>query len=144
MSISAELEAKILRYYHVEKWRVGTIARQIGVHHGTVQRVLRRAGVPLPQSAARASKAEPYVPFILQTLERFPTLTASRLYAMVRERGYRGSPDHFRHFVALHRPRPAAEAYLRLTTMRAEIYVEYRVMLSARQSLFRAALRRAG
>ena len=29
MSISAELEATILRYYHVEKWRVGTIARQL-------------------------------------------------------------------------------------------------------------------
>jgi hypothetical protein len=63
---------------------------------------------------------------------------------MVRERGYRGSPDHFRHIVALHRPRPPAEAYLRLTTMPAETYVEYRVMLSARQSLFRAALGRAG
>ena len=97
MSISAEVEATILRYYHVEKWRVGTIARQLRVHHGTVQRVLRRAGVPPPQSTARASKADPYLPFILQTLERFPTLTASRLYAMVRERGYRGSPDHFRH-----------------------------------------------
>ena len=66
MSISAELEAKILRYYHVEKWRVGTIARQLQVHHGTVQRVLRRAGVPPAQSTARASKADPYVPFILQ------------------------------------------------------------------------------
>ena len=121
LSISAELEARILRYYHVEKWRVGTIARQLQVHHGTVQRVLRRAGVPPPQRSARASKADPYVPFIRQTLERFPTLTASRVYAMVRERGYRGSPDHFRHIVALHRPRPAAEAYLRLTTMPAEV-----------------------
>ena len=87
MSIQPELEAKILRYYHVEKWRVGTIARQLQVHHGTVQRVLRRAGVPTPQHAARASKADPYLPFIRQTLERFPTLTASRVYAMVRERG---------------------------------------------------------
>jgi transposase len=121
VSISAELEAKILRYYHVEKWRVGTIARQLGVHHGTVQRVLRRAGVPPAQSNARASKADPYVPFMLQTLERFPTLTASRLYAMVRERGYRGSPDHFRHIVAMHRPRRAVEAYLRLTSMPGEI-----------------------
>jgi hypothetical protein len=130
VSISAELEAKILRYHHVEKWRVGTIARQLQVHHGTVQRVLRRAGVPPPQRTARASRADPYVPFIRQTLERFPTLTASRVYAMVRERGYRGSPDHFRHIVALHRPRPPAEAYLRLTTMPAETYVEFRVMLS--------------
>ena len=40
MTISAELEAKILRYHHVEKWRVGTIARQLNVHHSVVTRVL--------------------------------------------------------------------------------------------------------
>ena len=41
MTISKELEAKILRYFHVEKWLVGTIASQFGVHHGTVDRVLQ-------------------------------------------------------------------------------------------------------
>jgi transposase len=39
---------------------------------------------------------------------------------MVRERGYRGGPDHFRHFISLHRPRPNAEAYLRLRTLPGE------------------------
>ena len=46
MTISPDLEAQILRYYHVEKWRVGTIARQLHVHHGTVARVLAQAGLP--------------------------------------------------------------------------------------------------
>jgi hypothetical protein len=102
-----------LRYYHVEKWRIGTIARQLHVHHGTVARVLSQAGLPRIGPPARRSQVEPYLPFIHQTLEKFPTLTASRLYAMVRERGYRGSGDHFRHLIACYRPRPAAEAYLR-------------------------------
>ena len=31
MTIPPDLEAQILRYYHVEKWRVGTIARQLHV-----------------------------------------------------------------------------------------------------------------
>jgi hypothetical protein len=35
----------------------------------------------------RRSQVDPYLPFILQTLAKFPTLTASRLYAMVHERG---------------------------------------------------------
>ena len=48
------------------------------------------------------------------------TLTASRLYAMVRERGYSGGEDHFRHLIAHHRPRPQPEAYLRLKTLPAE------------------------
>jgi hypothetical protein len=39
---------------------------------------------------------------------------------MVRERGYRGGPDHFRHLVACHRPRRPAEAYLRLRTLQGE------------------------
>ncbi|MGB7989695.1 MAG: hypothetical protein WCF44_09870, partial [Candidatus Methylophosphatis roskildensis] len=55
-----------------------------------------------------------------QTLEKFPTLTASRLYVMVRERGYLGGPDHFRHLISLHQPRPEAEAYLRLSTLPGE------------------------
>src|SRR6202040_1062459 len=120
MTIPPDLEAQILRYYHVEKWRVGTIARQLHMHHGTVARVLAQAGLPRIGPPARRSQVESYLPFIHQTLEKFPTLTASRLYAMVRERGYRGSGDHFRHLIACYRPRPAAEAYLRLRSLPGE------------------------
>jgi transposase len=120
VTIPPDLEAQILRYYHVEKWRTGTIARQLHVHHGTVARVLAQAGLPSAGQQPRPSRIDPYLPFIRQTLETFPTLTASRLYAMVRERGYSGSPDHFRHLIARHRPRPAAEAYLRLRTLPGE------------------------
>ena len=97
MATSPELEAQILRYYHAEKWRVGTIASQLRVHRSVVQRVLAQAGLPTTHAASRPSRIDPYLPLIRTTLEKFPTLTASRLYAMVHERGYRGSPDHFRH-----------------------------------------------
>jgi len=120
MAISPEVEAQILRYYHAEKWTVGTIATQLKVHHGTVARVLAQAGLPRIGRPLRPSRIDPYLPFIRQTLESFPTLTAARLYLMVRERGYRGSPDHFRHLIACHRPRPKAEAYLRLRTLSGE------------------------
>jgi len=39
---------------------------------------------------------------------------------MVCERGYRGGPSRFRAVVACHRPRPPAEAYLRLRTLPGE------------------------
>jgi hypothetical protein len=120
MTISPELEAQILRYYHVERWRIGTIARHLRVHPDTVARVLSQAGLPRIGALARPSAIDPYLPFILQTLEKFPTLTASRVYAMVRERGYSGGPDHFRHVISRHRPRPKAEAYLRLRTLPGE------------------------
>ena len=119
MSATPELHAQILRYYHVERWRTGTIARQLQVHHGTVERILRQAGLPRI-GVVRASRIDPYLPFIHETLKKFSTLGASRLYAMARERGYSGGPDHFRHLIGHHRPRPAAEAYLRLVTLIGE------------------------
>src|SRR6202167_2756641 len=117
MTIGAELEAQILRYYHVEKWRCGTIARQLHVHRGTVQRVLAQAGLPRIGGMLRPAQIDAYLPFIHETLKKFPSLTASRLYAMVTERGYRGNLHHFRHQIAVHRPRPTPEAYLRLRTL---------------------------
>jgi transposase len=120
MTISPELEARILRYYHAEKWRVGTISAQLGVHHSTVSRVLAQAGLPRMGAPRRPSAIDAYLPFILETLEQFPTLTATRIYGMVKERGYVGTVDHFRHFIAWHRPKPKREAYLRLRTLPGE------------------------
>lgn len=120
MTISSDIEAKILRYYHVEKWRVGTIARQLHVHHDTVRRVLSAAGIPKATLIKRESIITPYLPFITETLAKYPTLTASRLHEMVRQRGYLGGVDHFRHTIALYRPRLPAEGYHRLKTLPGE------------------------
>ncbi|HOX90695.1 MAG TPA: IS21 family transposase [Burkholderiaceae bacterium] len=128
MTIAPDLVAQILRLHTVEKWRVGTIARQLHVHRDAVRRVLAgqpvSEGAPVPSLPSspplRASRIDPYRPFILATLEKFPTLTAARLHAMVRERGYAGGPSHFRLLVAAMRPHPAAEAYLRLRTLPGE------------------------
>ena len=120
MAIAPELRAQILRLYQAEHWRIGTIASQLHVHRDTVQRVLSEACVMRTDPTLRPSRIDPYLPFIVQTLAKVPTLPASRLHAMVRERGYAGGTDHFRHLVARHRPRPAAEAYLRLRTLPGE------------------------
>jgi transposase len=115
-----DTEAQILRFYHAEKWTMGTIARQLHIHYSVVQRVLAQSGLPRTGPPPRPSQIDAYLPFIRQTLEAFPTLTASRLYVMACGRGYRGGPDHFRHLIACHRPRPKAEAYLRLRTLPGE------------------------
>jgi transposase len=120
VTLSVTLQAEIVRLYHAEHWRIGTIAAQLGVHHSSVRRVLSAAGITLPVISPRRSALDPYVPFIIETLERYPTLSAARLYEMVAERGYTGSPHHFRHRVARYRPRRAAEAYLRLRTLPGE------------------------
>ena len=120
MTIPLELAARIERLYTVEHWRVGTIARQLHVHRDTVHRVLREHGPAPPGVALRTSLVEPYRAFIRETLEKYPTLAASRLYDMVCERGYTGQGSHFRFLVSTMRPRPPAEAYLRLRTLPGE------------------------
>lgn len=120
MTISREIKANILRYHHVEKWRVGTIASQLGVHHTTVKRVLSETGIDKSKVLVERSMIDPYLSFILEQLQRFPNLTASRLYGMVVERGYPGGVDHFRHLISFYRPKTPAEAYLRLRTLPGE------------------------
>ena len=71
MVIAPDIEAQILRYHHAEKWRVGTIARQLHVHHSTVRRVLAQAGLPKAGPPPRPSQIDVYLPFIRQTLETF-------------------------------------------------------------------------
>jgi hypothetical protein len=61
VTISAEFEAQILRYYHVEKWRVGTIASQLGIHHGVVARVLAQAACRRQRRRRPRRKAEAYL-----------------------------------------------------------------------------------
>lgn len=118
--IGRDRESDILRLYHAEKWPAGTIARQLGLHHNTVQRVLAQAGLDAGRLSIRASIADAYVPFIVETLKKYPSLCASRLFQMVRERGYPGGPDHFRSIVARYRPRAPVEAFLRLRTLPGE------------------------
>jgi transposase len=120
MTISEELRAQILRYHHVEQWPIGTISRQLSVHHTTVKRVLAETGIPKKKILVQGSIIEPFIPFILEKLEQYPKLTAKRLYNMVKERGYPGGDDHFRHLISLYRQRPPAEAFLRLTTLPGE------------------------
>ena len=119
MTIAPDMVAQILRLHTVEKWRVGTIARQLHVHRDTVRRVIAGNGAP-DRSPLRAYRIDPYRPFVIETLIKFPTLTAARLHAMVGERGYVGSASHFRRLVAGMRPRRPAEAYLRLRTLPGE------------------------
>ena len=118
--ISKETETEIVRLFHGEKWPIGTIAGQLGLHHTTVQRVLRHTGVDPKVVAPRRSMADPFVPFIVEQLEKYPGLRASRLFVMIKERGYPGGPDHLRRIVSRLRPKKPAEAFQRLRTMPGE------------------------
>jgi len=120
MTIDKDIESKILRYHFVEQWRVGTIATQLSMHHSVVDRVLSQAGLPKVERSPRTAMIDPYLPFIIETLNTFPTLTAARLYEMAKQRGYPGAPSQFRQRISQLRPRKQPEAYLRLKTLPGE------------------------
>lgn len=117
--IPEEIERQILRLRLVEQWPIGTIARHCAVHHTTVRRVLRERGLP-DKVEHRPRMVDPFLPFIHETLQRYPKLPASRLHAMIVERGYQGSASHFRRIVASLRPKAPAEAFQKLRTLPGE------------------------
>ncbi len=120
--ISLRLAAEIRRLSEVEGWRRNTIARHLGVHHSTVTRVLARQGLARPALAPRRSMLDAWVAFVRETFERYPRLAASVVYEMVKQRGYPGGPDHFRHRIAELglRPRRVPEAFFELRTLPGE------------------------
>jgi transposase len=116
--IAPETRAEIRRYFYAEHWKIGTIARELGVHPDAVRQAIeveRFHSAP----ALRASLVDPYLEFVRQTLEQHPRLRATRLYQMIHARGYRGSVVQLRRAVARLRP-PVREAFLRLQTFPGE------------------------
>ncbi len=115
--VTAEERTNILRLHHAEGWPVGTIATQLFRHHDTVERVLAESGLVVNKQSTRARRVDPFVPFLRETLAKYPRLRASRLWAMVRARGYDGSKSGFRAIVGRLRPQRVAEAYLRRSVL---------------------------
>ena len=119
MTVPPEIEAEIRRLFFAEHWKVGTIARQLDVHHDVVRRVLDL--LPPPHtSGPRPLRLDPYREFIAQQLAQYPRLRATRLFDMLKARGYAGSVITLRRLVARIRPAPQAEVFLRLQPLPGE------------------------
>jgi transposase len=116
--ISNEQVAHIRHLFHAEHWKVGTIAAELHLHPHTVRMALdtdRFRSHP----RLRDRLTDPYLGFLRQTLQQYPRLRATRLFHMIRPRGYTGSITQLRRVVAELRP-PRREAFLRLHTFPGE------------------------
>ena len=90
--ISVELIAKIRRLFFAEHWKIGTIAAQLNLHPDTVRGAIESHRFnPERTPSFRATLTDPYLDFIHQTLQQYPRLRATRIYEMIRARGYAGS-----------------------------------------------------
>jgi transposase len=116
--ISLEIRAQIRRYFYAEHWKIGTIASELGVHPDAVRNAIEserfRSSKPLGVSVV-----DPYIGFVRQTLDQHPRLRATRIYQMIRDRGYSGSVVQLRRTVARLRPQ-SREPFLQLQTFPGE------------------------
>ena len=116
--IDPEVRARIRHYFYAEHWKIGTIAQELSVHPDAVRNAIESQSFNQAQ-ALRASILDPFLAFIREMLEQYPRLRATRIYQMLRERGYTGSVVQLRRVVHRLRPRNR-EPFLRLTTLPGE------------------------
>jgi transposase len=111
--------AEIRRLFFAEHWRVNTIADMLGVHHETVAAAVGTERFAIKPRPVRPTIVDPYKAFIVETLDSYPRLRATRIYEMVKARGYKGSSVQVRRYVRKVRPKPK-EAFFRLRTLPGE------------------------
>ena len=118
--ITPAQRAEIRRLYYGEHWKLGTIAAQLGLHHETVRAAVEREAGGFRRGACRPSILDPHLPFIRDTLAQYPSLRATRIYEMVRPRGYAGSVVQLRRLVQRLRPETSHAVYRRVVTLPGE------------------------
>jgi transposase len=116
--IDMELRARIRRLFYVEHWKIGTIARELGLHPETVALAVETERFSNTKTLRR-SATDPYADFIREILAKHPRLRVTRIFQMIRDRGYSGSIVQLRRFVACVRP-VHREAFLSLRTFPGE------------------------
>ena len=110
--IAPDIIVKIRHLYFAEHWKIGTIATHFKLHRDTVRAALATDSFNRARREQSRKQTDPYLDFIRQTLKQYPRLRATRLFQMIRVRGYEGSVSQLRRvIVAL---RPASEAFLQL------------------------------
>jgi transposase len=116
--IDAQTRADIRRLFFAEHFTVNAIAEAVGVHHDTVRRAIEADRFVSTPRVVK-SRLDPYLPFLIDTLDRYPRIRSTRLLLMLRDRGYTGSVQQLRRVVRRHRPRKD-KAFLALTFLPAE------------------------
>ena len=113
--IPPEVHAEIRRLFFAEHFTVNAIGEALSVHRDTVLRAVDTAQFN-SKLYSRKSLLDRFAPFVAQTLEQFPKLRVTRLFLMLKDRGYTGSIQTLRRLVWKVRPTPST-AYLALNML---------------------------
>ena len=117
--IDETVSAEIRRLVLGEGWKVGTVARRLGVHHSVVRRVVCGEAAVKPR-VAPVSALEPHKAYVVERLEKYPELSSARLLLELRDRGFTRGIAVVQRFVAAVRGTRAKKAYLHVEPMIGE------------------------
>jgi len=117
--IDAAQRARIRRLFYAEHWRVGTISTELGVHHDAVRHAIEADRFVRGGTQIRPTTLDAYKGLVGKILDDYPKLRATRIFDMIRARGYPGSVVQVRRYVSSVRP-TRTEAFLRLATLPGE------------------------
>jgi len=114
----------LLKHYLDQGLSQSAVAEKLGIHRRTIARWIASGQLDrdideAPRYGPRPavpSKLDPYKPIIHERLERYPKLTAERLFEEVQQAGYEGSYSTVRDYVRRVRPRPEPESLIRFET----------------------------
>ena len=117
--MDAAQRARIRRLFYAEHWKIGTISAELGVHRDAVCNAIESDRFVRAGAQVRPTLLDPYKALVGQILAEHPRLLATRIFEMLRSRGYTGSVVQLRRYVRTVRP-ARAEAFLRLQTLPGE------------------------
>jgi len=117
--IDAAQRARIRRLFYAEHWKIGTISTELGVHRDTVCNAIESDRFVRAGALVRPTMLDPYKGLIGEILKEHPRLLATRIFQMLRDRGFAGSVVQLRRYLRGVRP-ARAEAFLRLQTLPGE------------------------
>src|SRR5262249_5456257 len=117
--VSGELLLTTRRLFFAEIWKLGIIALRLVLHPAPAPAAIGSDVFNRAKRERLHQLTTPYLEFIRQTLDEYPRLRATRIFQMIRARGYEGSVSQLRRVLARLRP-SASEAFLRLRTFAGE------------------------
>lgn len=118
--ISPETKAEIRRLFYAEHHTVRSIAEAMGVHHTTVDRAIDKESFVTRSAVVRSRGIDPYLPIVKDVFEQIPTIRATRLVQILKDRGFNGGVGQVRLALRDFRQTKSRRAHLRTTVFPGE------------------------
>lgn len=114
--MDAKTRARMRRLFYAEHWRIGSISTELGVHGDAVRNAIETDRFVRAGTQVRPTMLDPYKGLVAKILDDYPRLRGTRIFEMLRARGYLGSAVQLRRYIRSIRP-TQSQAFLRLETL---------------------------